>query len=586
MIQTKDVHKQFANYFSSKELKPFLYLLSKSFSEGHVCIDLNHLDSDALVEAGYESELDLKVLGKSDLVGDAFEFKPLILFNNKLYLHRYFTYESLIYDRIKNIISEGEIYREKNKELLLKYKNQLIELFPTSDAVKIDWQKIATISAVLNQFNIITGGPGTGKTTTVAKLLSILFTIHPNMKVALAAPTGKAATRMAESLKNAGKNFSNLQSKFESLEPLTIHRLLGVNKNDIYFKHHAENPLNHDLIIIDESSMIDISLFSKLLAAIKPGAKLILLGDKDQLASVEAGSLFGDLCMAQGELNQFSHQSISYINQFMDNEKSKLTEKNTTDSKHLLFEHIIELQHSYRFSNEGGIGKLSQSIINNKVEDLKTFFDTSENAVQIDFDYSDEIFEEFIEGFRSYIEEKNIAEALKKLNQLKVLCAVREGESGLYALNEKIQKHLQQKKLIQINTQFYEHRPVIVNSNNYELGLFNGDIGIVRKDEKGQLKVWFESSDGSLKSFLPAFIDAVDTVFAMTIHKSQGSEFNEVLVVLPDVEEMPLLTRELLYTAVTRAREKVIIQAKENVILKTVEKRVQRGSGISDRFII
>lgn len=164
------------------------------------------------------------------------------------------------------------------------------------------------------------------------------------------------------------------------------------------------------------------------------------------------------------------------------------------------------------------------------------------------------------------------------------MCAVREGEFGLYALNEKIQKHLQEKNLIQINTQFYENRPVIVNSNNYELGLFNGDIGIVRKDENDQLKVWFETSDGSLKSVLPAFIDSVDTVFAMTIHKSQGSEFNKVLVVLPDSEEMELLTRELLYTAVTRAREKVIIQAKENKILKTVEKRVQRGSGIIDRF--
>jgi len=586
MIQTKDVHKQFANYFPSKELKPYLYLLSKSFSEGHVCIDLNNLDLKALKEAGFDEKLDLRTLENSDLVGNSTEYKPLILYNNKLYLHRYFTYETSIFERIKNLISAGQHLKEERKKLLLSHKKQLIDLFPTSDLVKIDWQKIAVISAVLNSFNIITGGPGTGKTTTVAKLLSILFTIDPNLRVALAAPTGKAATRMAESLKNAGQNFPKLQSKFESLEPLTLHRLLGVQRNDIYFKHNSDHPLNYDLIIVDESSMIDIALFSKLLDAIKTDTKLILLGDKDQLASVEAGSLFGDLCMAQNELNQFSQTTADFINEFMEDEKSKLTAENISNSQHLLFEHIIELQHSYRFSNEGGIGKLSRSIIENNTDELKTFFDNSDESVQLDFGYSNEIFEKFVEGFESYIDEKDISQALKKLNDLKVLCAVREGEFGLYALNEKIQKHLQDKNLIHINTQFYEHRPVIVNSNNYELGLFNGDIGIVRKDENDQLKVWFETSDGSLKSVLPAFIDSVDTVFAMTIHKSQGSEFNEVLVVLPDSEEMELLTRELLYTAVTRARKKIIIQAKENTILKTVEKRVQRGSGISDRFLI
>lgn len=584
MIQTKDVHKQFANYFGQTQLKPYLYLLSKAMSEGHVCIDLNNDYTKELAEAGFDVQLDVKHLKQSDLVGDITDYKPLILFQDKLYLQRYFNYESMIFDRIQALISAGKELREENKKLLLEQKSKLNELFPSSNAGKIDWQKIAAISAVLNQFNIITGGPGTGKTTTVAKVLSILFSIHPDMKVALAAPTGKAAARMAESLKAAGSNFPDIQSQFESLEPSTLHRLLKTQRNSIHFKHNSDNPLAYDLLIIDESSMIDIALFAKLLDAVKPETKIIFLGDKDQLASVEAGSLFGDLCMAQGKLNQFSPVIAAFINEFIDEESSKLGNENITESEHLLFEHIVELQHSYRFKNEEGIGKLSQAIINNDQEKLKSFFDNSDPIVEIDTDYSDELFENFANGFEAYIQEKDIQKALEKLNQLKVLCAIREGDYGLYALNEKIQKHLQKKGLIHINTVFYEHRPVIVNSNNYELGLFNGDVGIVRPDENGQLKVWFEGNDGELKSVLPAFIDSVDTVYAMTIHKSQGSEFNEVLVVLPDLVDLPLLTRELLYTAVTRAKEKVIIQGREEVISTCVEKRVERGSGIVDRF--
>lgn len=586
MITTKDVHKQFANYFSDQKIRPYLYLLSHSFSEGHVCIDLNNLNTHILIEAGYDEQLNRQDLESSDWVGQQTDYKPLIVLGDKLYFHRYFTYETKILKSIQSLILSGKQQRKENEKLLLKHKEKIMELFRSTDtSVLIDWQKIAAISAVLNSFNIITGGPGTGKTTTVAKLLSILFTIDPDMKVALAAPTGKAAARMAESLKNAGQEFEDLKPKFDNLEPSTIHRLLGVERNSIYFKHKKNNPLPHDLVIIDESSMIDIALFSKLLDAIKPQSKIIFLGDKDQLASVEAGSLFGDLCMAQGKLNQFSPASVALFNQFINEDQKKLTDEYICESHHLLSEQIIELRHSYRFSSESGIGQLSQAILHNQKEQLMAFSNSTDKSVRLDFEYSEEIFESFVAGFRSYIEEKDIAQALKKLNDLKVLCAVREGEWGLYALNDKIQKILQNQGLISVNTQFYEHRPVIVNSNNYELGLFNGDVGIVRKDENGQLKVWFEMSDGNLKSFLPAMIDAVDTVFAMTIHKSQGSEFKKVLVVLPNQQNMALLTRELLYTAVTRAKEEITLQATENVMKDCIGKSVERGSGIVERLI-
>src|SRR5690625_3083062 len=301
---------------------------------------------------------------------------------------------------------------------------------------------IAALSAVLNQFTIITGGPGTGKTTTVAKFLSLLLRIYPELRVALAAPTGKAAARMAESLKNSTALDAATQKLIQQFEPSTIHRLLKVKRNSIYFKHNRENPIPYDLVIIDESSMIDIALFSKLMEAIPDTSKIVLLVDKNQLASVEDGSLFGDLCLAQNQLNQFSEERAQFINQFITSEAAKITEEHITKTNHLLFEKVIELQKSYRFSDDGGIGKLSKAILTNNRESLMPFFENKDEEVQIDTHYSDEIFSDFIKKYEAYIRETDIKEAFKKLNQLRVLCAVREGPHGVYSVNAQIEKYL------------------------------------------------------------------------------------------------------------------------------------------------
>lgn len=443
---------------------------------------------------------------------------------------------------------------------------------------------IAALSAVLNQFTIITGGPGTGKTTTVAKFLSLLLRIYPELRVALAAPTGKAAARMAESLKNSTALDAATQKLIQQFEPSTIHRLLKVKRKSIYFKHNRENPIPYDLVIIDESSMIDIALFSKLMEAIPDTSKIVLLGDKNQLASVEAGSLFGDLCLAQNQLNRFSEERAQFINQFITSEAAKITEEHITKTNHLLFEKVIELQKSYRFSDDGGIGKLSKAILTNNRESLMPFFENKDEEVQIDTHYSNEIFSDFIKKYEAYIRETDIKEAFKKLNQLRVLCAVREGPHGVYSVNAQIEKYLIDKKLIAKTGEFYENRPIIITGNNYELSLFNGDIGIVRSDKNGNLRVWFEDENQEIKSVLPAYISSAETVFAMTIHKSQGSEFEEVCVLLPNLEDNPLLTRELLYTAVTRAKKKVLIQSHKELLLKCMERGVERSSGLNKRF--
>ncbi len=581
---TNNVHQQFAEYFEGDQIKPYLYLLSKKMEEGHICIDIKNVDEADLDELYSFSK---KSIEKDPLVSNGSEIKPLILSNNLLYFQRYYHYETMILERIKLFLEEEKEVKNQNQEWLIKNREFIQSLFSSVKSEGINWQQVAAIISVLNQFTIITGGPGTGKTTTVAQILYILFSVNASLKVALAAPTGKAATRMAESLKNAASNqqyASNMGGEnFNDLEPTTIHRLLGSRKKSIYFKHNKSNPVNYDVVIIDESSMLDVALFAKLLDAIGPQTKLILLGDKDQLASVEAGSLFGDLCIAQKQLNIFSKETVTFINSFSEDEAQHLSKNNIGTSYHPLFGHIVQLQKSYRFSDDTGIGKFSRAITNDDSNVIKSFFKNGDPQVIIDRDYSDKVFKNFISGYEAFIKEKDISLALKKLNDLKVLCAIREGEQGLYALNKKIELYLQQKRLINSTVGFYENRPVMMTENNYELGLFNGDVGLVRPNNNNELRIWFDQK-GELKPVLPSSVSGVETVFAMTIHKSQGSEFEKVLVILPEKKEIKIITRELLYTAVTRAKKQVIIQASEEVILIASAQSVKRGSGIVERF--
>jgi len=588
-----DVHQQFAEYFQTEPLKPYLYLLSKKLSEGHICVDLNKMDEEELTSAGYMNFLSKKDLLKEPLVSDGNEMKPVVLFNDRLYLQRYFHYETIILNRVKAFIESEQAQSKQRVEDLKKHADFIKAQFentvpgPGKNDENINWPLAAAITGVLNNFTIITGGPGTGKTTTVAKILSILFTINPALKVALAAPTGKAAARMLESLKTAASAINILKSKIEALEPSTIHRLLTTIKNSPYFRHNGENSLNYDVVIVDESSMIDAALFAKLLDATGIGTKLILLGDKDQLASVEAGSLFGDLCRAQDKLNFFSKARAGLINSFITDPARQINSHFIDDSSaHPLFEHVIELKRSHRFSDDKGIGKFSKAIVQNNEPAIKDFFSNTDDQVLIDTTYSEKIFDDFISGYRAFVKEKDTAIALKKINKLRVLCAVREGEHGLYATNRKIEKYLQQQKLIRFTGDFYENRPIMVTSNNYDLQLFNGDIGIIRADENGVLKAWFEAPSGEIRAVLPGYISHAETVYAMTIHKSQGSEFDEVLVSLPKGEDIAILTRELLYTAITRAKQKLIVQGSEPVVLKISNAIVDRGSGIVDRFIL
>ena len=590
---TDDIHRQFAEYFEEPAIWPYAYLLSQKLTEGNICISVDDVP-DNLNSTPYSKSITAKELislkqlvSKQDVLTT-----PFILHNERLYFQRYFKYETSIIHKLNDLIAaEKTVLANRMSQLesqrtLIQSLNTDYKLDNLTPKEKVDWQLVAVTQALLNNFTIITGGPGTGKTTTLAKLLIVLYALEPNAKVALAAPTGKASMRMLESLKSSTLNFTEeTKAKIGQLVPSTIHSLLGYKRESVNFKHNAENPLPYNWVVVDEASMIDVPMFSKLLAAIGDNTRIILLGDKDQLASVEAGSLLGDLCQTLPSLNQFSNETAQWINTFITDDDRKINAEFINDTKQLLAGHIIELKYSHRFNSQGAIGKVSKAVIEGDLEGLKSLIGApTASNVTFDFEYKEEILSKFVEGYEAYINEHDKAEALKKLNQLRVLVAVRESNRGMKAINKFIELHLRKKGLLKPDGDFYENRPIMVTRNMYDLELFNGDTGIMRKDASGNMKAYFEDPKGGIKSVLPAYLTYSETVFAMTIHKSQGSEFNNVLVVLPEGTSNALLTRELLYTGITRAKDHITIQGKQDTIDYAVSTCVKRISGITGRI--
>jgi exodeoxyribonuclease V alpha subunit len=591
-----DVHQMFAEFFPEKAIRPYAYLLSKRLGEGHVCIPLSEptemaaeLPGDLIKDLSDPAKLHLL----DRLVGQPGSVVPFILDDDRLYLQRYHAYETRIVELVRKKVDKGQASVGERMAALEAQRDLIRSLMATYPTIglreeeRIDWQLIAALNALLADFSIITGGPGTGKTTTLAKLLRILYAMQPDAKIALAAPTGKAAMRMLESLKRSASDFpEDVKQKIEKLKPYTLHRLLGYQHHQVTFKYNAENPLPLDFVIVDEASMVDMPMFSKLLEAMGEQGRLVLLGDKDQLASVEAGSLLGDLCQSvdKGQLNGFSDGLSDWLNDFISDPDRRITDtyRRTTDG--VLAERIVELKLSHRFKALGDIGLLSRAIIGGDTDAVGKMMDANTSTtVRFDSGDDDKILEAFVAGYEHFIKEPDPAMALQRLNDLRVLVTVREGPRGLYQINRRIEELLQARKLIRTGRDFYDHRPVIVTRNNYELGLFNGDIGITRK-EGNKHRVYFENESGEMRPILSAYLSHCETVYAMTIHKSQGSEFSRVLVILPDDRKNPILTRELLYTGVTRAKESVIVRGSRETVLHTVAQQVRRISGITGRM--
>ena len=506
-----------------KKFEYIVLLLSYARNHGHSCIAVNS-DEQAIISA---SEL-------SDKSGH----RPLVLEKNQLYLQRYWNYECQIAKKIQDLIRVEPI-EEHLAELIDQY-------FPVTD--EIDWQKQAALAAVKSPFTIITGGPGTGKTTTVVKILALLQELSPlSLNIALAAPTGKAAMRLQESigLSKAGLPCSESIKNDISEDVITIHRLLGARPPSPYFKYNAESPLPYDIVVIDEVSMIDLPLMSKLLSALKKNARLILLGDKDQLASVETGTVLADLTCALPDCTQELKKSYRFSGNI------KIFADAVNQQKALLAWEILEKNHSDVCLLQE---ELIAYIVNKQLAYLQLI---ASNA-------------DFTEVYTAF-------------NEFQVLCANRQGLYSVEDVNYRVTQALKDRQLIQSSGDWYVGRPVLITQNDAVLHLYNGDIGLCLADNDGQLMVFFLLPDGLIRKFLPARLPNCETVFAMTIHKSQGSEFKEVLLLLPEVIN-PILSKELIYTGITRAKKVVKLLTNKTVFLQTIKRKIERTSGLVDRF--
>lgn len=530
MNEPIDVHKVFAEYFKGYET--LAYALSVKLSEGNMCLDIEEYKTELLRRLKEQkskesfSDKDLVFWSRPEDFGkqcedgryvthSESELKPFVIQNGQAYLHRYFQYETRIIENIRRL---G------------------------------------------NNFRIITGGPGTGKTHSVSTNLVQLFSENLELKVALAAPTGKAAARMNESITKFAENSQNcideaIHARLTGLKAQTIHRLLGYKPDSVFFRHDEKNRLPFDVLIVDECSMVDGAMMAKLLNAIDNHTILYLLGDKDQLASVEAGSVFGDLCRAK--------------------ESGLLKGKVDVKTK------------SWRFEDGKGIGKFSHEVIGGNIDQIESY--AGDDQLTIDTTFSRELFEQFALLYKDYIQEDDIKLALQKLNRVRFLCVTRENDLSVSNVNQQIQ-YLLSTKIDGFKPKsdgFYHNQPIIITQNDYQLGIFNGDVGIVRKEETKDGEVLFahfETSDGETRKIQAGYLNHFESVFAMTIHKSQGSEFDHVVVLLPEKQGGKLLTRELLYTGVTRAREKVLIQTSLQALEKCVERSVSRASGLEKRL--
>jgi exodeoxyribonuclease V alpha subunit len=565
-------------------------LASNAVGNGNICLNLADIAGTDILVDGSEQRVPMlgelhEQLAGTRVVGAPGEFKPLVLDGDgRLYLYRYWKYER---DLARVILEKAGTPGLDLDEALLG--EGLQRLFPVSKGEGSDWQKIAAVAAVQKRFCVISGGPGTGKTTTVVKIIALLLeqAKEKSLRIALAAPTGKAAARLKESIRLM-KEKLDCSAAIKLLIPeevSTIHRLLGVRAGSVRFRHSEDNLLPHDVVIVDEASMVALPLMAKLAVALKADARLILLGDRDQLASVEAGAVLGDIC-GGGRKEPFSAGFVGFVKSVAG---EQVPAGPSATAGFPLSDSLVVLKRNYRFGADSGIGAVARAVNTgegtNAIALLKeeSNVNSSWHNVPAYDSLKKALAERISTGYGPYLAAKTPAEALERFDTFRILCALRQGTYGVAGINALVEEILAEKGLIEQHNRWYPGRPVMVTVNDYHLKLFNGDIGIVLPDPEigGNPRVWFPAPEGGLRNVSPVRLPAHETVFAMTVHKSQGSEFDRVLMLLPD-RDSEALSRELIYTGITRAKNEVEIWGDQAVFVEAVSRKIDRKSGLNE----
>jgi exodeoxyribonuclease V alpha subunit len=559
--------------------------VSLALQQGHVCVDLGALMADA---DGTEEEFAMRLLctgvvGKPQARGTC----PLILdTQGRVYLHRYFDYEARL--------AQSWVVRRRASAPALPDASTIAllrDLFRSSQTGRaaIDWQQLACAQALLSRITVISGGPGTGKTTTLVNLLACLLQQDAHCRIALVAPTGKAAARMSEAIRQRATHLPPELAARLPAEAGTVHRLLGATARAGEFFHHAGNPLPLDVLVVDEASMLDLALSVRLLEAVPAQARVILLGDKDQLAAVEAGAVFAEL----GADPHLSDSRRHQLAQICEIDADRIDIPVTPDWG--LADSTVWLTRSYRFGADSAIGRLARAINQGDAARAAEGFDSVGELSWI-ADHFKGVAPESLAamrlGYASFVSAvrdpaASAPDVLRAFERFRVLCAVREGARGVVSLNHVLAQSLRAAAAHPADpgdaSDWYPGRPVMVLRNDAAMKLFNGDIGIAWPDANGDLRVHFPDGKGGVRPVSPLRLPEHETAFAMTVHKSQGSEFDSVLLVLP-AEVVPVLTRELIYTAVTRAREQVTVCGDAAVFAAGVRHATRRHSGLLQRI--
>ncbi len=564
-------------------------LVSLRNLQGDVCVDLAEYadqplfgnDSEASRELPRAPPLGewLEALAGAHWVGKPGMNAPLILDRQRLYLGKYWQYEQTV----------AEALRARLESVAALDAARLIDglrrLFREMQDGAIDWQKIAAAIAVSRRFAVISGGPGTGKTTTVVKVLALLLEQDPGLHIELAAPTGKAAARLTEAIRGGKGRVDTSPGVLARIpeEASTLHRLLGAEFGS-GFRYNRDNPLVLDCLVVDEASMIDLPLMAHLFEALPSRSRLILLGDRDQLASVEAGNVLGDIT-GHGQEIRYSHSQFGFLAGLgMVTEGGELP--GAAPSLRIAGA-VGLLRVSYRFAGDSGIGELARRINAGEGEAAFRLFEegrycdiawldageSSLNSTCLDW---------AVERYARYLQADDVLAALRAFEQTRVLAALQGGPFGVGDINRRIAERLQTLGLIRGGEE-YHGKPVMVMTNDYEVGLFNGDIGLLWRAADDSLRAWFAFTGNELRSVSIRQLPEHSCAYALTVHKSQGSEFDEVLLVLPS-SESPVLTRELVYTGITRARNRVTIQGERQTFIQGCQRRVQRVSALSEKL--